>query len=46
MAVSSAGRVFGVMSVIVRQKTLTGADWRHFLQHLFHMLGVYMPGVP
>ena len=46
MAVSSAGRVFGVMSVIVRQKTLTGADWRLFLQHLFHMLGVYMPGVP
>jgi len=46
MAVSSAGRVFGVMSVIVRQKTLTGADWRLFLQHLFHMLGVYMPGAP
>jgi len=46
MAVSSDGRVLGLMSVIVRQKALTGADWRLFLQHLFPKLGVYMPGAP
>jgi len=44
MAVSSDGRVLGLMSVIARQKALTGADWRLFLQHLFPKLGVYMAG--
>jgi len=46
MAVSSQGRILGFMSLVVREKALTGADWRLFLQHLFPKLGVYTPGAP
>jgi len=46
MAVSSQGRILGFMSLVVREKALTGADWRLFLQQLFPKLGVYTPGVP
>ena len=46
MAVSSDGRILGFMSVVVRERALTGADWRLFLQHLFPKLGVYTPGAP
>ena len=46
MAVFSQGRILGCMSLGVREKALTGADCRIFLQHLFPKLGVYTPGAP
>jgi len=46
MAVSRQGRILGFMSLVVREKALTGADWRLFLQPLFSKLGVYTPGAP